>query len=262
MRNLLPPAFALVVTLFGLSEARAIDPAFHLPLNEGAGETVQAPGNSGVEGRFIGVGGSWTNEVPDHFVSGSAYRSNGVGGTAIVISGARVPSLEILDNFTLTCWIRVRAAKNYSRIASKSDSEMEAFFDLRIDESSDGLSQIVLAQRAGTTGPGGYLEKAYETASEPTDLSSDWVFLAVVRDSVSGEVSFYQGSAADDTLASIGTTEGPEGSLQIGDKNLMIGNIAVNMDRAPDADFSDFRIYLEALTSDELEEVRQSAFER
>jgi hypothetical protein len=251
---------ALISILPLVSEAGAQDPVFSLPLNEGAGQTVQVPSNPGIVGNFIGIGGEWTDDVPENFVSGSAYRNSGVGGTAIVISGADLPNLGILDNFTITCWINVRAAKNYSRIVSKADKEMEAFFDFRIDEAADGSNNIVLALRSGSVVKGGYIEKAFEAQSEPVNLSEGWVFLAVVRDAESGEITFYKGNPASTTLTAIGTDKGPRGSVQTGNKNLMIGNIEVNMDRAPDADFSDIRITREAMTPEELNAVRKAAF--
>jgi len=256
------PSLVLTAGLLLLPEVRAQDPDFSLPLNEGAGETAQAPGDPGIVGRFIGVGGKWTDDVPENFVSGSAYRNTGVGGTAIVISGADVPNLEILDNFTITCWIRVRAAKNYSRIVSKADKKMEAFIDLRIDEAPDGGNQSVLALRTGMIGKDGYVEKAFEAHSQATAFTEEWMFLAVVRDSDTGEITFYQGHLENNTLTDLGADKGPRGSVQTGNKNLMIGNIEVNIDRAPDADFSDFRIYREALTPKELAAVREAAFKR
>lgn len=237
----------------------AAEPIIYLPLNEGAGEIAHDPKRSGVEGVLKGVGG-WTEEVPANFSSGSAWRNEGRPGTAIVVPGTQVPDLNNLESFTIACWVNVREAHHLSRIVSKADRKMEAFFDLRLDEKPDGGSCLVLSLRTGKVNADGYIEKNFEIYSDSIKLPDSWIFVAAVREGGSGEITFYLGNTNDPSLKMIGTGKGPIGAVQSGEADLMIGNISVNMKRAANADFSGFRIYDEALSENEIQTLRQQAF--
>lgn len=252
----------LVCAIHPLSQARAIEPIVYLPLNEGAGETVHDPRRPGVEGMLQGPGSSWTEEVPRDFVSGSAWSSDGSSNTAIIVPGEQVSELNGVESFTIACWVNVREARHLSRIASKADQKMEAFFDLRLDEAPDGNTCIALSLRTGKANAEGYLEKNFEIRSDPLKLPKGWFFLVAVREGGSGEITFYYEGIDEHSLKMIGTGKGPLGAIQSGTADLLIGNIRANMNRALNADFSEFRIYNQALTENEIQSLRQQAFKR
>lgn len=242
-----------------VSRLSAAEPIIYLPLNEGAGEIAHDPSRPGVEGMLKGTGG-WTEEVPANFSSGSAWRNNGRPGTAIIVSAIQVPDLNSIESFTIACWVNVREAHHLSRIASKADRKMEAFFDLRFDETPDGGSCMVLSLRTGKVNADGYIEKNFEIYSDSIKFPDSWIFVAAIREGGSGEITFYLGDTNDHSLRVIGTGKGPIGAIQSGEADLLIGNIAANMKRAANADFSGFRIYGEALSENEIQSLRQQAF--
>lgn len=246
------------VGLYSIDINAASPPIVHYPLKEGAGLSVLDASSAGEEGTLSGPGSGWTRDVPVNFVPGSAYSNNGAPRSAIVVRSSALDQLGSLEDFTITCWVRLRTPRELSRLVSKMNTQMESYFDLRLGTPADGKVNIIFGLRTGATDPRtGFAEKGFELPSEDLLLSQEWLFLAIARESASGTVRFYLGEAVPGShLSSAGAQRGPIGPMIMNDAKLMIGNVQANLSRAADVDFSDVRIYKAALAESEIDLAR------
>ena len=87
---------------------------------------------------------------------------------------------------------------------------------------------------------------------------SGWFFFAVTRDASTGVISFYYGTPTEN-LSSVGGGTGAAGTIADNSSAFMVGNVAANTNRAPNADFSDIRIYDGVLDHSQIQAVQMEA---
>ncbi len=203
------------------------------------------------DGVLVGAGSTWTDVgLPGNFKAGNAYSNSGANGT--YVSAGYVEKLDGLGDFTFSGWMNVRSAVTdqflWDRVMSKRSST-GAFFDLRFTDVGDGDVGLALEINTGS-GSG-------TVTSIAMDMS-DWFFFAVSRDADSGAISFYYGDASG-ALSAAGSGSGPTGNIAASGASFFVGNVSANTARAPDADFSDIRIYDGALDISEVQAVQAAA---
>lgn len=255
MNSILPfPRLRALAIVAGLgiiaAESHAQSLLLHYDFNQSTGTTVVDRATNPANGTLTGAGSTWT-AMPSGFNATYAYSNSGANGT--YITAGDVAKLDGLGNFTISGWINVTEASvatfAQDRVASKRGSS-GAFFDLRFNDLGDGA--IGLSLEINTT-----VGSALAVSSTAMDMSG-WFFFAVTRDATTGEVSFYYGTP-DGAFSAAGSGIGRAGTIPDSTAAFMIGNTAANTQRAPNAAFSDFRIYDDVLTTSALKNIQYAA---
>ena len=155
-----------------------------------------------------------------------------------------------LTNLTLTTWINLQGnITGGDRIMGNVTAS--SGFDFAFPTVPGTANAAQLTFRKNTTG-GGF------PATAPVNLTNQWVFVALVYDGAN--VSYYTGTVAN-AVGQLGTsvvyTGG--GTVAASTANFQVGATpATTADRTPPAWFDDVRVYDTALTSGQLETIRQS----
>lgn len=202
-------------------------------------------------GTLTGAGSTWTNTgLPQNFQANHVYSNNGDNGT--YVTAGDVAKLDGLGSFTFTGWLNVESAVttqfSWDRVLSKRGST-GSYFDLRFADAGGGNVGLTLEISTGV---------GTATVTSSAMNMSDWFFFAVTRDATTGVISFYYGTT-DGSLISAGGDTGATGTIADNSSPFMVGNVAANTSRAPDADFSDIRIYDGVLSLGGLQAVQMQA---
>lgn len=240
---------------------------FALSFSKGHGQTLllhydfdQSTGTSAVDsaanpanGTLTGTGSSWTSlGLPSNFQAQHVYRNNGANGS--YVSAGNATKLDALGSFTITGWLNVRNVDiaNFAqdRVLSKRGST-GSYFDLIFVDLGTGNIGLRLDISTGSTGG------TSQISSSALDLDG-WFFFAVSRDATTGAIQFFYGTP-EGTLTSAGGGVGATGALASNTAAFLIGNTQANTGRAPDADFSDFRVYEGALNSAAIQTIQFDA---
>jgi len=248
-KNALPLAalLALGVTSF-VNQASA--QLLHYDLDQTSGPALDTGTGTAANGTVNG-GGFTTTGVPTEFEATNVYANN--GGTGVGINAGDVAKLDGLGDFTMSGWLRVDSAGigNFAqdRVMSKRGTT-GTYFDLTFFDIGSGVTGLRLDISAGSG--------SSQIASTAIDLS-DWFFFAVSRDATSGATQFYLGDATGTAAAAAGSGTGVTGNIAANNNDFWVGNVQANTGRAPDADFSDIRIYGDALTLAQVQAVQTTA---
>ncbi len=155
-----------------------------------------------------------------------------------------------LTNLTLTTWINLqgmiaagdRLMGNINGIAPGSG------FDFAFN-TTVAPTAAILTFRKNSTGGG-------SPANAAVNLTNKWVFLSVVYNGAN--VSYYTGTVAS-AVGQLGTSVALTGNINPSTNNFQMGATpATAADRTPPAWFDDVRVYDTALSSAQLETIRQS----
>ena len=155
-----------------------------------------------------------------------------------------------LTNLTLTTWINLqgmiaagdRLMGNINGIAPGSG------FDFAFN-TTVAPTAAILTFRKNSTGGG-------SPATAAVNLTNKWVFLSVVYNGAN--VSYYTGTVAS-AVGQLGTSVVLSGNINASTNNFQVGATpATAADRTPPAWFDDVRVYDTALTSAQLETIRQT----
>lgn len=245
----------LTLVALGLSlvtaNLQAQSPILHYSLNQSTGTTAFDSAENPANGTLTGAGSSWTDDgLPGAFVASHAYRNSGANGT--YITGWDQEKLRNLGDFTMTGWLNVReasvAAFAQDRVMSKRGTSGD-YYDLTFGDAGDGNIGLRLDISTGTSNS--------QILSNAMDMG-EWFFFAVSRNASTGEILFYYGTPTGDFSAAGGGT-GVTGIVGNNTAQFMIGNAAANTARAPNADFSDMRLYGAALGSNDIQQIMGSA---
>ncbi len=155
-----------------------------------------------------------------------------------------------LSNLTLTTWINLQGSiTNGDRIMGNVNGTAPASgFDFAFN-SSASPTIAALTFRKNSTGGG-------SPATATVNLTNQWVFLSVVYNGTN--VTYYTGTVAS-AVAQLGTSVALTGSINTSTNNFQIGATPASAaDRTPPAWFDDVRVYDTALTSSDLETIRQT----
>ena len=156
----------------------------------------------------------------------------------------------VLTNLTLTTWINLQGMiTNGDRIMGNINGTAPGSgFDFAFN-STVAPTAAILTFRKNSTGGG-------SPATATVNLTNKWVFLAVVYNGAN--VSYYTGTVAS-AVAQLGTSVVLTGNINASTNNFQVGATpATAADRTPPAWFDDVRVYDTALTSAQLEAIRQT----
>ncbi len=221
-------------------------------MKEGSGLSVADTGaNPAANGTLTGSGSGWTTDTPSG--TGSAYRVSDDNGSSY-ITGGTVGKIGALSAFTITTWIKLSDITSGDRLFSTWDSGGGGFLDLRANSNSTAANlNLVLQFSNGESNGNG-------SASATVGIdATEWVFLALVYNG--STVRYYLGDASTSvaTLGSI-VTVGSITGINSNSGELRIGSTAATVaNRTPDGSFSDFRIYDESLSANDLNAIRMQA---
>lgn len=231
----------------GYAQALLLNYKFDQSSGRVAVDSAANPAN----GTLTGAGSTWTNMgLPPNFQANYAYSNS--GGNATYVTAGDVAKLDGLSSFTFTGWLNVESAVttqfSWDRVLSKRGSS-GSYFDLRFADVGGGNIGLTLEISTGS---------GTAAVSSGAMNMSDWFFFAVTRDATTGLISFYYGTT-DGSLVSVGGGTGTTGVIADNSSAFMVGNVAANVDRAPNADFSDIRIYDGVLNLSALQAVQLQA---
>lgn len=225
----------------------------HYGLDQESGTTATDASSSLANGTLLGAGSSWTSSVPSSFVAEHAYRNSGAKDT--MISAGKVSALESLGALTITGWVNVHAATTTvggqdRLLSSRGMAAADGYFDLSLYSITGGTALRFEVKNNSATANSAL-------NSSVVDLTSGWLYFAVTWDGTTGQTTIHIGTTdAAGALQSVGTGTLKTGVIDGSTNIFTIGNIAINTDRAPEADFSDIRIYNNVLSETELNTVR------
>ena len=156
-----------------------------------------------------------------------------------------------LTNLTLTTWINVQGfITNGDRIMGNVNNTASATsgFDFAFNSTVTPAAAILTFRKNGTGGG--------SPANATVNVSDRWVFVAMVYNGVN--VSYFTGTVAS-AVAQLGTSVALSGSINTSTNNFQVGATpASTADRTPPAWFDDVRVYDDALSSAQLETIRQA----
>ena len=154
-----------------------------------------------------------------------------------------------LANLTLTTWINLQGnITNGDRIMGNINGTPTSGFEFAFNSTVAPTAAILTFRKNGTAG--GF------PATATVNLTNKWVFLSVVYNGAN--VTYYTGTVAS-AVAQLGTSVAVTGSINASTNNFQIGATpASTADRTPPAWFDDVRVYDTALTSGQLETIRQT----
>lgn len=165
--------------------------------------------------------------------------------------------LSSLPSFTLTGWLNNRSAAQDGTILATWLNSAGGGAELRYK--NDGSLQLGINESAGTQGSAIARSTSGRVTTDPSTLSSNWVFYAVTYNSGSGQVQFYFGEPG--TSASLDSTQSySQGAISSTIAELTLGNFNTSSlsSREGNANvyrgmIDEFRIYPGVLT---LQQVR------
>ncbi len=224
----------------------------HLRFDEGEGVVARNKADTSAPGVFSVTGAEWTTDVPETFVSRTAYRNTGNEGAYVSVKGDS-EGISTFDDFTITGWVQATevngTAGAFDRILSKRDAVGQRAIDIGFINSGSG-------SKAGI-GIGVLVGSLNQVVTPPIDFSEGWIFFAVTRVRDTGEISIYLGRSGREQSAQLERTgEGTPGPIK-NNAPLMVGNTPMGVHRAGEASYSDIRIYNEVLDAAQIEAVRQ-----
>lgn len=154
-----------------------------------------------------------------------------------------------IANLTLTTWINLQGnITNGDRLMGNVTAS--SGFDFAFNSTASPTVAALTFRKNGTGG--GF------PATATVNLTNQWVFLSVVYNGAN--VTYYTGTVAS-AVAQLGTSVAVSGSINASANNFQVGATpASTADRTPPAWFDDVRVYDTALTSGQLETIRQSVF--
>lgn len=239
----------------GLSSGYGQTLLLQYTFDQSSGTTAIDSSASPANGTLTGAGSTWQNTgLPPNFKVDNVYSNSGASGT--YVTAGDVAKLDGLGDFTFTGWLNVNSANigefTEDRVLSKRSNTVGAsFFDLSFTDAGSGNTGLALGIFTGTVG-------STKTKSAAMDISSGWFFYAVTRNSTTGAISFFYGTTAG-SLTSAGGGTGQTGSIVDNANLFIVGNVQSNTDRAPDADFSEIRIYDSVLSYAAIGDIQASA---
>ena len=245
-------AVTLCLLMAGLSASYGQTLLLDYSFNQSTGTTATDSSASPANGTLTGAGSTWQNTgLPGNFTSTSVYSNSGASGT--YVTAGDVAKLDGLGDITFTGWLNVNSAVITAfaedRVLSKRN--LGSFFDLTFTDTGSGSKGLALGIYTG-------IGTGTVTKSNTMDMSNGWFFYAVTRNSTTGGISFYYGTTAG-SLTSAGGGTGQTGAIADNANAFMVGNVSSNTDRAPDADFSDIRIYNSVLGFSAIQAIQTSA---
>lgn len=222
----------------------------HYKLDEGSGTTAADTGDgTPANAAFFGTGASWDASNPNG--TGPSLSVNRNSGSSY-LDGGHIEKLEGLGNFTLTTWIKFSDIKSGDRLFSTWDGGTGGFFDLRANTGSSANSLNLSFQFSNGT----------QTNSANATVGIDatqWVFIAIVYNG--STTRFYLGDATA-PVATLGSVVNVTGisNINANSGEFRLGSTAATTTvRTPVGNFSDFRLYDEALTANDLNLIRTQA---
>ncbi len=180
------------------------------------------------------------------------YHNNGANGSGIRVNGGPA-KLDLLGDASFTTWINVTSAVT-------TDGAADRVFSKRIN--TLGYFDFVFASNGGLTFESRLTSASthIQVTTTPIDFTSGWLFLALTRDATTGAVNIYLGTPTSPGLTLIGSGTSQAGNIDSTGADFMIGNVhaiaGFTYTRSPVADFSDFRIHNEVLSSPQLDAIR------
>jgi hypothetical protein len=204
-------------------------------------------------GSFYSASGAGISGLPNDWAYQNDTADSDMGGLdgvatdnqAAAIAEGVDPNLEGLEQLTVCGWFYARGTeplRNYARLVSNLGPQ--GGFELRSPWDTPGLLELRL--NAGSA-----ISPAVFTAVE------EWVFFAVTYDSTAAgqEVQFFIGSLSEEVARTGGAIAMAEGAVGPG-QLLTIGNSPGGGTRSFSGNFDNIRVYGEALTLAQLQEVR------
>ena len=154
-----------------------------------------------------------------------------------------------IANLTLTTWINLQGnITNGDRIMGNVNATPTSGFDFAFNSTVSPTAAILTFRKNGTGGG--------SPATATVNLTNKWVFLSMVYNGAN--VTYYTGTVAS-AVAQLGTSVVLTGSINASTNNFQVGATpATAADRTPPAWFDDVRVYDTALTSAQLETIRQT----
>ncbi|MDR1281940.1 MAG: LamG domain-containing protein [Opitutaceae bacterium] len=257
-KSRIPALLFLLATLVASSASSRGALLLHYKLDEGSGTTVADSAAAPANGTFVGAGSSWTTDTPSG--SGYAWRVNDSSGSYVSAGAGAVGKLEGLGDFTITFWMDLSAiSATTDRIFSTRGTDNAAGW-LDLLATSTDLSKMTLTLNLKSPDA-----SSQNAVSDAFDASGGWVFVAITRTASTGTVTFYTGDTATSAASALtvaGTTTGLSSATTINKNSAEFrlgGTASTSQNRSPSGDFSDFRIYAEALGQPALNAIRLQA---
>jgi hypothetical protein len=251
--GILAAFIAVTVSAPGASGALIL----HYDFDDGSG-TVAAADSSGfapaANGTFVNDA---TRTTSGSTPNGTGYAQDlSVNAVSDWVASAGATKLDTLTNFTLTCWVNMRAAPvNGDRLCGRIAATPFPGFDF-----------FVGTPNAGAIGAGnfklGMLADTSTATASTADMgaSNEWKFVAVTYDGnlTSLNVLFYSGGTTNAVtqLGNAGTRN--SGTINTTTAEFRVGGTqSTTADRTPPAWIDDVRVYNTVLSAQDLELVRR-----